>query len=106
MSTTDTDDFEFTTGLDGIEVTWGEHSLTLATSDLKEAGWEFEPNCERLHCDQGDCAGCTYCDGDGNLPTAGEALKRWHDDDSGHEGPFKFCYAEPCKAISEALGAR
>lgn len=30
-------------------------------------------------------------------------LERWHNDDSGHAGAFRFCDVEPCRAMRDSL---
>lgn len=67
-------------------------SVTLVTEhELEDAGWQYKPECELRHLDEVS---------DRN-PT--EELKRWHDEDSGHAGPFKFCYEAPCKPVRDAF---
>lgn len=99
---------EYTLTVDkgGATLLWQGQTFEVEASDLREGGWEFEPACERDHCDDGTCAPCPYCDGDGVTPPVAEMLKRWHDDESGHSGPFKFCDHEPCKGIGQELQVR
>lgn len=107
MNTTTTE-YELTVDVDGATINWQGQTFELEASDLRNGGWittqEADENCGRNHCDAGDCPGCPYCDGDGNLPSGAEALKRWHDD-QGHSGALHHCYEEPCKSVADALGA-
>lgn len=63
--------------------------------------------CNRPHCDMGDCDPCAadHCDEHGDMTVATEALKRWHDEDSDHGGAFRFCGVAPCRPVREALEA-
>ena len=103
MSTT-TPEYTITVDHAGAAITWQGQTFTVEPEDLDAGGWEFQPTCDRDHCDEGDCPECTWCAGDpGSAPAT--VLDRWHAD-QGHPGPLRLCYEEPCKALGEALGVR
>lgn len=36
--------------------------------------------------------------------TVAHVLRRWHDDTSGHPGPYPTCQEQPCNAVVQLLG--
>lgn len=95
----------------GVAVKWKGETLLIEPRDLRDGGWAPEGECERDHCDAGNCppCDCRYCSGDvdfEHLDAVTEVLKRWHDEESGHAGPFQFCDHEPCKTAGRYLSVR
>lgn len=62
--------------------------------------------CERSHCDAGDCPPCEY---EHVVPEQRDRLVdwltymyQWHDS-SDHEGPFRFCAIAPCAPFARSV---
>lgn len=103
MTTTTGDEYTITVNKDGVQLLWQGQTFEVDSVDLEEGGWEHTPTCDENHCDAGDCAPCerSHVEDIPGDPT--EALKRWHDEESGHAGPFVYCYEAPCKPVRDAL---
>lgn len=90
---------EFTVDANGVLIK-GDEPLRIDRTDLREGGWipadQAEDVCTRDHCDTNGCD-------EHDLEAAREALKRWHDEEPGHLGAFRFCYSEPCKSVGDHL---
>ncbi|WP_243061186.1 hypothetical protein [Nocardioides sp. SR21] len=102
MSTT-TPEYTITVDITGANITWQGQTFTVEPEDLTNGGWEFDPECDRAHCSDGDCLDCATCDGDGDPARAAEALRQWHNE-QGHIGKLALCYEEPCKSVAQGLG--
>lgn len=89
---------------DGIEVRTPEETIQVYADALERAGWEFRPECNEDHCNNGDCP---PCDDDHLDTTEGdprEILARWHDET--HEGAFRFYGESPCREMGRLYGVR
>lgn len=96
MSTAIEPEYTISVGRHGVTLQWQGQTFQIDDDNLEDGGWQHEPAplyCESDHCEDHD-----------DLDEVVENLKRWHDDESGHAGPFKFCDAEPCKGIATHLG--
>ena len=102
MSTTQTPEYTITTGRGGVTILWQGQSFEVEVEDLEAGGWEFEPECERDHCDDGDCDPCPETHLSELDVDLHDVLRRWHDDN--HEHALRFCDREPCRSIASALG--
>lgn len=80
---------------DGVTVIDGDREYEVTATELKEAGWMRE--CDRFHCDDGECP---EPDVVLDVAAALEPLKRWHDEESGHSGPYRFCSEAPCATVT------
>lgn len=93
-STKKTPAYETVVDWQGVTIRVADGTEFAATSvELRDGGWH----------EDGDCTPCGLTHTSELLGDPAEILKVWHDEESGHSGPFKFCYEAPCKSLSEAL---
>lgn len=96
-------EYTITADRTGVVLQWQGQTFEIEPEDLEAGGWEHEPRCERDHCDDDDCPDCERSHADDLPGDPTEELKRWHDEQSGHPGPFVHCYEAPCKPVRDAL---
>lgn len=106
MSTTQTPEYTITTGRGGVTILWQGQTFEVEVEDLEAGGWEFEPECERDHCDDGDCPGCDRCGERDELADSDlvESVTRWHEAE--HRHALRFCEHPICTAMSRTTGER
>lgn len=101
-ATTQTPEYEITVGAWGVRLHWQGQTFEIEVDDLDNGGWVHRRDA-RL-CEQGDCDPCDRDHVDDLPPSAAwSELKRWHDEESRHAGPFKYCDEAPCRAIRTDL---
>lgn len=108
MTTLKTTTAEYTIDVDGlgVDVTHRGETLTIEPADLIAGGWQHEPRCERDHCDEGDCPGCSVCANaeESDVRDLWRAAEQWHNDE--HESVLRFCTHPLCVAVGRAMGVR
>lgn len=84
--------------------------VEITAEDLRQAGYmhkDAEPDCQRRHCDDGDCDPCNedHID-EGEQSELLETVTRWHHDDHDAHGQVRFCSHPVCQAMSRYIGQR
>lgn len=104
MSTTyteRTEEWELSVSELGAVLRWQGATFEVDPHDLERGGWYRK--CAERHCDEGDCDPCERTHTEDLAADPNEALKRWHEERSGHTGAYRYCYEEPCRSVRDEL---